>query len=249
MKKRGAIFLCVFILLLSGCVKTSGELNSKIELLKEENSQLKDQIVELESQISALKNQFNTVTEERNRYLKELDDFYLTKVTGDIDLTYWDNDHIVRALSYYNDKFKSAVWQTYTYRRDQKDFYWAFNTSLGFTPDPFFELRRKDKDIELDFFHFRIERLDLNYNKTLAQEKYDSYANDVLRESQIDPDLNCYKQTVCRNIQVIKCTKDNKDYHSWFEGIYLFTTRFDNREALDAFEKFYCRTDPYASIL
>lgn len=246
MKERYWILFCV-IILLSGCVQQTTD--SGLTDLKEENSKLKSDIKVLEAQITDLKNQLNVANEERDKYLKELDDFYLTKITGTVDLTYWDNDHIVRALGYYNDKFKSAVWQTYEYRRDQKDFFWSFNISLGFTPDPFFELRRKDKDSELDFFHFRVERLDLNYNKTLAQEKYDSYVNDVLAETQIDSDLKCYKQTTCRDIKVIKCTKEGKDYYSWFEGLFLFTTRFDNREALDAFENFYCHTDPYASLL
>lgn len=239
------LLICFIIIILNGCIPT----DEKIEKLQQENIQLKEQIQEFESQISDLKDQLNIITEERNKYLKELDEFYLTKITGDIDLIYWDRDHIIRALGYYNEKFKSAVWQTYEYRRDKKDFYWAFNTSLGFVPDPFFELRRRDRETELDFFHFRVERLDLNYNRTLAQENYDSYVEDVLRESQIDPDLTCYKQTACRGIKVIKCTKDNKDYHSWFEGSHLFTTRFDNREALDAFEEFYCHPDPYASLL
>lgn len=246
--KKGCLILFWVVILLSGCMRPVEETDLGVTAFETENSELKDEITELGAQITNLKNQLNAMTEERNRYLKELDDFYLTKITGTVDLIYWDNDHIVRALGYYNDKFKSATWQTYEYRRDQKDFYWAANTSLGFTPDPFFELRRKDKSSELDFFHFRIERLDLNDNKTLAQEKYDLYVNDVLAESQVDTDLKCYKQTTCRDIKVIKCTKDDKDYYSWFEGLYLFTTRFDNREALDAFEKFYCHPDPYASL-
>jgi len=246
--KNWCLILFCGLILLSGCVQQT-QTDSGLADLKEENSKLKEDIKELETQITDLKNQLNTVTEERDHYLNELDHFYLTKITGTVDLTYWDNDHIIRALGHYNDKFKSPTWQTYAYRRDQKDFYWTENSSLGFTPDPFFELRREDRGSELDFFHFRIERLNLNKNKTLAQEEYNSYMNEVLAETQIDSDLKCYKQTTCRDIQVIKCVKDNKDYYSWFEGLYLFTTRFDNREALDAFEKFYCHTDPYASLL
>ena len=241
--------LCIAILtLLTGCVKDQSEQESRIEQLIDEKSELKDEIADLETKITNLKNTLNDITEERNKYLQQLDEFYLTKITGDIDLVYWDRDHIVRALGHYNEKFKSAVWQTYHYRRDQKDFYWAFNNSLGFVPDPFFELRRRDRETELDFFHFRIERLALNYNQTLAQEKYESYLQDVWREAQIDPDLTCYQQTTCRDIKVVKCSKDNKDYNSWFEGSYLFITRFDGRVALDAFEDFYCRPDPYASL-
>lgn len=235
--------------------------DSRLIELQEENSELKGEIQDLESQVSDLKSQLTSITEERDGYLKQLDEFYLTKLTGDIDLTNWDREHIVRALSYYNEKFKSTVWHTYDYRMDKKDFYWTQNTSLGFVPDPFFELKRKKKDSEFEFFHLRIERLDLttevadpntvtfSSNKTRALEKYNEYVDDVLRESQIDPDLKCYQQTTCRDIKVIKCTKDNKNYYSWFEGSHLFTTRFDDREALDAFEEFYCRPDPYASLL
>lgn len=246
--KEGCLILFCVIILLSGCIQQS-EIDSSITGLEQENSELKEDVKELETQITSLKNELNTITEERDHYLKELDDFYLTKITGTIDLTDWDNDHIIRALGYYNDKFNSAVWQNYAYRRAEKDFYWTVNNSLGFISDPFFELRRGDRGTELDFFHFRIERLDLTDNKTLAQIVYGSYVGDVFAETQIDSELKCYEQTVCRDVKVIKCTKDNKDYYSWFEGLYLFTTRFDNREALDAFEKFYCHTDPYASLL
>jgi len=249
MKLKYIVFCSIFLILIAGCVKTPGKIDSRSQELTQENSELKEQISGLQSQISDLKIELDEVTKERDEYLKQLDEFYLTKVTGDIDLNYWDRDHIVRALGYYNEKFKSVVWQTYNYRRETEDFYWAFNSSLGFVKDPFFNLRRRDRDTELDFFHFRIERLDLTKNTTFAQETYDSYETDILRESQIDPDLNCFKQTSCRSINVIKCVKDGKDYYGWSEGSFLFTTRFDNRETLNAFEQFYCYPDPYASLL
>jgi len=260
MKIKYLLLSIIILIFLSGCVDTTKQA-SKIEQLTDENAELKDQIFELESQVVSLKNNFNEVLEERNDYEKQLDEFYLTKITGDIDLTNWDREHIVRALGYYNDKFKSTAWYSYDYRLDQKDFYWTQNTSLGFVPDPFFELKRKKKDSEFVNFHLRLERLDLTTvvdasnavtfvsNKTVALEKYNEYVDDVLRESQIDLDLTCYKQTSCRDIKVIKCSKDNKNYYSWFEGSHLFTTRFDNREALNAFEEFYCRPDLYASLL
>lgn len=228
------------IILLSGCIKQT--VDSRITELDEENSQLKEQVSQLDSQISDLKNQLNIVTEERDKYLKQLDEFYLTEITGTVDLIYWDDTDMIRALGDYNEKFKTASWKTYIYRRDKKDFYWQFGGS--FVQDPFFELRRKDQDHELDIFHFRVERLAIGYNRTLAQEEYDLYIQDILKETQIDKDLHCYQQTTCRDIKVIKCTKDDKDYHSWFEGSHLFITRFDDREALDAFEKFYCHSKP-----
>lgn len=242
MKMRYLLLIFVIILLLSGCAKTPEEIDSRVEALTEENSQLKEQISALESQISSLEDQLNTVTEERDEYLKELDEFYLTQITGTVDLVYWDDTDMVRAFGDYNEKFKTASWETYVYRRDKKDFYWQFGGS--FVQDPFFELRRKDQDHELDIFHFRTERLAINNNRTLAQEKYTRYLEVIIRETQIDKDLNCYQQTTCRDIKVVKCTKDNKNYHSWFEGSHLFITRFDDREALDAFEDFYCRSQP-----
>lgn len=233
----------LIIILLSGCVKTPDQLSSEVEELRAANVQLKEEISELESQITNLKNTLNEVTEERDDYLEQLDEFFLTEIKSEVDLIYWTDDEIVRALGNYNKKFNSAVWQTYNYRREEKDFYWAFNTSLGFVPDPFFHLRLKDSDTELDFFHFRIERFALNNNRTLAQEKYEAYRDKVLVEAEADQDLRCYEQTTCRDIKVVKCTKNNQNYHSWFEGSRLFTTRFDDREALDAFEKFYCHPE------
>ncbi len=147
-----------------------------------------------------------------------------------------------RALGDYNEKFKNATWEIYVYRRDKKDFYWQFGGE--FVQDPFFELRRKDQDQELDVFHFRIERLAINNNRTLAQEEYEKYFNEVLKETQIDKELSCYQQTTCRDIKVVKCTKEGKDYYSWFEGSHLFSSMFDKREALDAFEQFYCYSQP-----
>lgn len=235
------LLVCFIIILLSGCVQQPPDV--RIDKLQQENSQLKEEVQELETHITNLKNEMNTITEERDEYLKELDEFFLTKIDSDVDLIYWNEDEIVRALGNYNKKFNSAVWQTYTYRREEKDFYWAFNTSLGFVPDPFFHLRLKDSDTELDFFHFRVERFALNNNRTVAQEKYEDYLKKVVIEDTADKDLHCYKQTTCRDIKVVKCTKNNQNYHSWFEGSRLFTTRFDDRVALDAFEKFYCHPE------
>ncbi len=241
MKLRYYLLICFLVILLSGC-RAPPEIveDTRIVELQKENEELKGMIAELESQISSLKDQLNLVIEERDKYLKELDEFYLTEITGDVDLIYWTDEEIARALGEYNEKFKDAAWKTYTYRREEKDFYWQFDPSLGFVADPFFELRLKDQDSELDVFHFRIERFAIKNNRTLAQEKYDEYLKEVLKESQADLDLRCFEQTTCRDIKVIKCVKDNKDYHSWFEGSRLFTTRFDGREALDAFEKLYC---------
>ncbi|GAG48955.1 unnamed protein product, partial [marine sediment metagenome] len=195
---------------------------------QQENDQLKEQIQDLETQIPDLTKQLTSITEERDEYLKQLDEFYLTKITGTIDLIYWDDTDMVKALGdyLYNAKFKTASWKTYVYRRDKKDFYWQFGGS--FVQDPFFELRRKNQDHELDIFHFRIERLAIDNNRTLAQKEYDKYLQNVLKETQIDKDLTCYQQTTCRDIKIVKCTKDNKNYHSWFEGSHLFTSRFDD---------------------
>lgn len=236
------LFIFLMAILLSGCLE-SEPVDLKFLDAQQENTKLKEQIQGLESQIADLQNQLDIVTEERDGYLEQLDEFYLTEITGDIDLIYWDDTDIVRALEPYNEKFKTASWKTYVYRRDKKDFYWQFGG--GFTNDPFFEIRRKDQDHELSEFHLRIERLALNNNRSFAQEKYDLYLQNVLKETQIDQDMHCYQQTTCRDIKVVKCTKDNQNYHSWFEGSHLFTTRFDSREALDAFEKFYCHPMPF----
>lgn len=235
------LFIFLIAVLLSGCAETQPT-DTRIAELQQENTDLKEQVQGSESQIADLESQLTTITKERDEYLEQLDGFYLTKITGTIDLMYWDDADIVRALGPYNEKFKTASWKTYVYRRDKKDFYWQFGGE--FTNDPFFELRRKDQDHELSEFHLRIERLALNNNRTLAQEKYDLYLQEVLKETQIDQDLHCYQQTTCRDIKVVKCTKDNKNYHSWFEGSHLFITRFDSREALDTFEKFYCHPMP-----
>lgn len=233
---------CLIILfltaLLFGCAKAPEGVNQ----FADENSNLKEQIRELESQVTDLKNQLTSVTEERDKYLKELDEFYLTKITGTVDLMHWDDNDMIRALGKYNDKFNGASWKIYVYRRDNKDFYWQLGGE--FVQDPFFELRRKDQDQELNVSHLRIERLAIDYNQTLAQEEYAKYVQNVLKETQLDKDITCYQQTICRDIKVIKCTKDSKDYHSWFEGSHLFTSLFDSREALDAFEKFYCYSQP-----
>lgn len=240
--KLRCLLVCFIVILLAGCVETQPP-DTRVAELQQENLQLKEYVQELETQITNLKNQLNTVTEERDEYLKELDEFFLTRIKSDVDLIYWNDDQIVSALANYNEKFEGASWQTYVYRLDEKDFYWEFNTSLGFTNDPFFKLRRKNSDSELEFFHFRIERLALNNNRTLAQEVYDDYMEQVLIEDTADKDLYCYKQTTCRDVKVVKCTKNNQNYHSWFEGSHLFTTRFDDRAALDAFEKFYCHPE------
>lgn len=237
MKKRYLILFCV-IILLNGCIQQAEEIDSGIKELSDENSKLKEDIKELETQITSLKNELNTVTEEKNKYLKELDEFYLTKITGTVDLMYWDDNDMIRALGDYNEKFKDASWKIYVYRRDKKDFYWQVGGE--FTQDPFFELRRKDQDQELNVSHLRIERLAINYNSTLAHGSFNEYFQEILKETQIDKELNCYQQTACRDIKVIKCVKDNKNMYVWFEGSHLFISRFDSREALDTFEKFYC---------
>ena len=247
MKFKVLLVFFIILLFLNGCTRLCPS-DSRLEELIRENHGLKEEVAELESQITNLKNALTVVTEERDDYLKQLDEFYLTQITGDVDLIYWDRDHIVKALEYYDEGFKNPRWEVFEYRQDLKDFYWLFNTSLGFVKDPFFELRRKNKGSELSSFHFRVERLTLDYNRSSAQKVYDLYLEDLLRETQIDHDLKCFQQTVCRDVKVIKCTKDNKDYHSWSEGSYLFTTRFDGRQALDAFERFYCHPDPYASL-
>ncbi|MCG2718622.1 MAG: hypothetical protein L6408_07310, partial [Nanoarchaeota archaeon] len=109
MKLKYIIFCSIFLILITGCVKTPGKIDSRSQELTQENSELKEQISGLQSQISDLKIELDEITKERDDYLKQLDEFYLTKVTGDIDLNYWDRDHIVRALGYYNEKFKSVV--------------------------------------------------------------------------------------------------------------------------------------------
>lgn len=242
MEKKLLLFLCIIFLLINGCVKPVQESDSQIQELNEENSNLKEDVKELETQITNLKNELNTVTEEKNKYEKELDEFYLTKITGIVDLMYWDDNDMIRALGDYNEKLKDASWKVYIYRRDKKDFYWVLGGE--FTSDPFFELRRKDQDQELNVSHLRIERLAINNNATLAQDSFDEYLQDILKETQIDKELNCYQQTTCRDIRVIKCVKDNKDMYAWFEGSHLFISRFDSREALDTFEKFYCYSTP-----
>jgi len=238
------LVLIILAILLVGCTKEQSpqQQDPRIQTLSDENAQLKDKLQELNSQVSELKKQLDYVTGEKNKYLKELDEFYLTRITGTVDLMYWDNGDMFRALKDYNEELKTATWQTYNYRRDMKDFYWQSGQG-GFFDDPFFEFRRKDQDQELSAFHLRIERLALGNNRSLAQEEYDKYAQRVLKETQIDKDLACFQQTTCRDIKVIKCIKENKNYHSWFEGSYLFTSYFDNRAALDAFEKFYCYSD------
>lgn len=241
MKEAYLVLFCM-IILLGGCIQQVEETDSGLTDLKEENSKLKEDIKELETQITNLKNELTTVTEERDKYLKELDEFYLTKITGTIDLMYWDDNDMIRALADYNNKFKDASFKVYVYRLDKKDFYWALGGE--FTPDPFFELRRKNQDQELNVSHLRIERLAINNNATLAKDSFDEYYQDILKETQIDKELICYQQTTCRDIKVIKCVKDNKDMYVWFEGTHMFTSRFDGREALDTFEKFYCYSTP-----
>lgn len=241
MKKRYLILFCV-IILLSGCIQQATETDSRIKELNDENSKLNANIKELETQITSLKNELNTITDEKNKYLKQLDEFYLTKITGTVDLMYWDDNDIIRALGDYNEKFKDASWKEYIYRRDYKDFYWVLGGE--FTLDPFFNLRRTDQDQELNVSHLRIERLAINYNQTLAQESFEKYLQDILKETQLDKELSCYQQTACRDIKIIKCVKDNKNMFVWFEGTHMFSSRFDDEEALDAFEKFYCYSTP-----
>ncbi len=240
--KKGCLILFCVVILLSGCLQQVEETDSGVTDLEKENSKFKDTIIELETQITNLKNELTTVTEERDKYLKELDDFYLTKITGTIDLMYWDDNDMIRALGDYNERFKDASWKVYIYRLDKKDFYWVLGGE--FTTDPFFELRRKNQDQELNVSHLRIERLAINYNSTLAHDSFDEYYQEILKETQIDKELSCYQQTTCRDIKVVKCVKDNKDMYIWFEGSHLFISRFDSREALDAFEKFYCYSTP-----
>ncbi len=245
MKMRWIFLVLGVLLLASACSIKQPEIpkdtpivNLKADEFSEENSILKEKISLLEKKIQDLETELVNVKEERDKYLQELDDFYLTEITGTMDLINWDDSDIVTALGNYNEKFKSASWKTYSYRRDKKDFYW--DVGGDFFEDPFFELRRKDQDHELNVFHFRIERFALKGNRSLAEEKYKDYLDDLLKETQIDPDLTCFQQTGCRNIRIIKCVKDDKDYYSWFEGTHLFVSRFDGREALDAFEKLYC---------
>jgi len=230
--------------LLFGCTlgETSQLTDPRVGHLTDENSKLEKKVLDLESQVEELDSKLADVTKERDEYLQELDGFYLTEITGDVDLMYWNDEDIVTALGAYNEVFKTASWKTYVYRRENKDFYWQIQGQ--FIDDPFFELRRKDQDHELDVFHFRIERLALHGNRSLSQASYDIYLQGILKESQIDPDLYCFEQTTCRDIKVVKCIKNNQNYYSWFEGSHLFISRFDDREALNTFEKMYCRPDP-----
>jgi len=226
---RWFVVFFVVLFLLSGCaqqVPLVGDTKQCVDELKitqESNTELESRISQLEGENAKMK--------------KQLDDYYFTQISSDVDLLDWNAGEIIRSMSIYDADFASGGWMTYFYHLDAKNYY--YQQGDVFPEDPFFQIRYKNSGQEFNFSHLRIINIALG-NKTLGQEEWKSYLGKVLRETQADKDLTCYQQTACRQIQVVKCNKNNQKLYVWSEGTNLFMSRNDDAKALDTFERFYC---------
>ncbi len=229
-------FVAFFVVLLfvSGCAQQSPQ--SSINPLANDNK-CSDELGILQDYVSELQSRISVLEEENTNMKKQLEDYYFSKVTSDVDLLDWNAGEIMRALTLYNANFAKGSWWTYFYNLDTKNYY--YQEGEVFQEDPFFQLRYKNSGQEFNVSSLRIINIALG-NKTIGNEEWKSYIGKVLRETQIDEDLTCYQQTVCRQVQVLKCNKDNQKLYVWSEGTNLFMSRNDDGTALDAFQRFYC---------
>ncbi len=227
---RWFILLFVVVFLFSGCAEQATLITSQgndcqqeLDDLKSYNSQLQERIDDLEKENTDMRNQ--------------LDNYYFTQITSDVDLLDWNAQEIMRGMILYNPKFAEGGWWTYFYHLDTRNYY--YQEGGVFPEDPFFQLRYKNSGQEYNVSHLRIINIALG-NRTLGDEGWKAYLGKALRETQVDEDLTCYQQTACRQIQVIKCNKNNQKFYAWSEGTNLFVSRNDEEVALDTFQRFYC---------
>jgi len=159
-------------------------------------------------------------------------------LVGSIDLSDWKSFEIAEAISLRNNRLNPTA---YNFRYDEKcNFYSQYGEIFG--QDSFCNLKYSYFGQEWDEGHLRIDHLDYEISES-AIDKYNVYFDNVLKETQLDPDLECFTQKECNDINVIVCSKNSNNYYSWFEGKVLMSSINDGRRNLDAFTSFYCKTE------
>ncbi len=230
MKKKYPRFLILIIFLIIIISLIYFTTNSKQIIIKHPST---EEIEELRKENTLLSSRLEEIKKKLLEYEPE-------KIEGGINLANWKEEEIITAMSKYAPELTTVRFYDYIYNEDGS-YYEQFGPIFGV--DSFYELVYDYRDQELDVGHLRL--FNLGYGDTqLALSKYQSYLNDVLRETQVDPGLKCHTQKECSDIKVTICTKDARVYYSWFEGNYLFIARDDNKLTLNAFTKFYCKEYP-----
>ncbi|MFH1332195.1 MAG: hypothetical protein ABIH63_02825 [archaeon] len=227
---RGFLLFFVVMFLLSGCAQ-------QVPTQIISSSSCDQELEDLQAYVSELEDRISLLEKENADMKKQLDDYYFTQITSDVDLLDWNSEEIMRGMILYNARYSEGGWWTYFYHLDTKNYYYQQGAVLP--EDPFFNLRYKNSGQEYNISSLRIINIALG-NRTLGDETWKDYLGKVLRETQVDTDLTCYQQTACRQIQVIKCNKKNQKLYVWSEGTNLFMSRNDEGVVLDTFQRFYC---------
>ena len=149
------------------------------------------------------------------------------------NLTAWYFADVFEGLRKTTNKINFSDNYTYIYNDDG-----SFFSKKGpiFSVDPFFEIIYNDVGFEIRFSHFRTYNLGEGIN---GLEKYNYYIDRVERKDIIDANLTCVKSEECRNIKLIKCSKNQESAYIWFIDTYLFSA-YDKGELFDIFKEFYC---------
>ena len=149
------------------------------------------------------------------------------------NLTAWYFADVFEGLRKTTNKINFSDNYTYIYNDDG-----SFFSKKGpiFSVDPFFEIIYNDVGFEIRFSHFRTYNLGEGIN---GLEKYNYYIDRVERKDIIDANLTCVKSDECRNIKLIKCSKNQESAYIWYVDTYLFSA-YDKGEMLDIFKEFYC---------
>lgn len=184
-----------------------------------------ENVSDLEEEMSELQEQLGQLISELDSYKTKYDPQPLGKV---IDLEYWTISDLMEALKKEDDRIKNARSYVFIYNDDG-----TFFERYGdiYPIDPFYEIRISDSDIELSFSHLRMFKYD--------EKKYQEYQNKITVKEAVDSLLKCEKKVDCREMEVIKCTKERMSYYVIHADNFVITA-MDNGEFLEIFEKFYC---------
>lgn len=149
------------------------------------------------------------------------------------NLTTWYFADVFEGLRKTTNKINFSDNYTYIYNDDG-----SFFSKKGpiFPVDPFFEIIYNDIGFEIRFSHFRT--YNLGEGKS-GLEKYNDYIDKISRKDIIDNNMTCNSFEECRNIKLIKCSKNQELAYIWFIDTYLFSA-YDKGEMLDIFKEFYC---------
>ncbi len=214
--KKSVLFIVLIIILISAFMiiqKTSTKKTSE-DLQSELEEKNKEPAV-----ISVIENKTENLTKEN--------------LANKPNLTTWYFADVFEGLRKTTNKINFSDNYTYIYNDDG-----SFFSKKGpiFPVDPFFEIIYNDIGFEIRFSHFRT--YNLGEGKS-GLEKYNDYIDKISRKDIIDNNMTCNSFEECRNIKLIKCSKNQELAYIWFIDTYLFSA-YDKGEMLDIFKEFYC---------